>query len=114
VCRKWSAAEDRLLAEAIKIHGERNWQAIANTLEGRTGQQCLYRWQKALRPTIRRGRWTLKEDEVHPSIQTTSQRVMDQFIVSLKASHQCCQTLWYQKLVQGSTVCSWTDGCSVS
>ena len=38
---------------------------MANCLDGRTGQQCLHRWQKTLNPTIRRGRWTKEEDKVN-------------------------------------------------
>ena len=31
-------------------------------MPGRTGQQCLHRWQKSINPTIRRARWTAEED----------------------------------------------------
>jgi len=43
---KWSEEEDRILREAVRRFGEKNWQQVANCLEGRTGQQCLHRWQK--------------------------------------------------------------------
>lgn len=54
--------------EAVKHFGEKNWQQVANCLEGRTGQQCLHRWQKTLNPNIRRGHWTAEEDKVTISI----------------------------------------------
>lgn len=36
---KWTAEEDRILTEAVKRFGEKNWQQVANCLHGRTGQQ---------------------------------------------------------------------------
>ena len=32
-------------------------------MPGRTGQQCLHRWQKSINPAIRRARWTPPEDD---------------------------------------------------
>jgi len=49
--------------QAVEHYGERNWQQVANCLEGRTGQQCLHRWTKTLNPKIKRGRWTEEEDK---------------------------------------------------
>src|SRR3990167_2032479 len=60
---KWTAQEDNELKEAIKRFGVKNWQQVANCLIGRTGQQCLHRWQKTLKPNIKRGRWTPDEDK---------------------------------------------------
>lgn len=60
---KWSEDEDLDLARAVKLYGEKNWQQVANCLDGRTGQQCLHRWQKTLKPNIRKGRWTAEEDK---------------------------------------------------
>ena len=37
---------------------------VASEIPGRTGQQCMHRWQKALMPGIKKGRWTTEEDEV--------------------------------------------------
>lgn len=60
---KWTDEEDESLTEAVKMFGEKNWQQVANYLEGRTGQQCLHRWMKTLSPDIRRGRWGIDEDK---------------------------------------------------
>ena len=60
---RWTEHEDEILTEAVRYFGEKNWQQVANCLEGRTGQQCLHRWQKTLNPRIRRGTWTPEEDE---------------------------------------------------
>ena len=37
---------------------------VASEIPGRTGQQCMHRWQKALMPGIKKGRWTNEEDKV--------------------------------------------------
>eukprot|EP01113_Clastostelium_recurvatum_P049514 TRINITY_DN9185_c0_g1_i3.p1 TRINITY_DN9185_c0_g1~~TRINITY_DN9185_c0_g1_i3.p1 ORF type:complete len:959 (-),score=240.93 TRINITY_DN9185_c0_g1_i3:531-3407(-) len=60
----WTQEDDDKLRDAVRKHGEKNWQQVANHLEGRTGQQCLHRWQKTLNPAIRRGRWSSAEDEL--------------------------------------------------
>ena len=43
--------------------GERSWQEVGSCIGNRLGQQCLHRWQKAVDPTIKKGRWTPKEDQ---------------------------------------------------
>lgn len=60
---RWTVQEDARLREAVRRFGEKNWQQVANALEGRSGQSCLHRWQKALHPLIVRGRWRPEEDE---------------------------------------------------
>ena len=59
---KWTEEEDALLIVSVKKYGDKNWQQVASVLEGRTGQQCLHRWQKTLNPNIARGRWNIDED----------------------------------------------------
>ena len=60
---KWTPEEDARLLEAVKQIGTGNWVAVAEVIGGRTGQQCLHRYEKALNPEIRRGHWTAEEDE---------------------------------------------------
>mmetsp|Transcript_15156 Transcript_15156/g.19200 ORF Transcript_15156/g.19200 Transcript_15156/m.19200 type:complete len:101 (+) Transcript_15156:784-1086(+) len=43
---KWTPQEDERLKDAIQQYGDKNWQQVAHYLNGRTGQQCLHRWQK--------------------------------------------------------------------
>jgi myb proto-oncogene protein len=59
---KWSEEEDRILYEAVKLYGLKNWGQVANCLDGRTGQQCLHRYQKTLSPDIKKGKWEWEED----------------------------------------------------
>lgn len=61
---KWTPDEDALLLEAVKQLGTGNWVAVAELIEGRTGQQCLHRYEKALNPHIKRGHWAPEEDEL--------------------------------------------------
>ncbi|GAM19922.1 hypothetical protein SAMD00019534_030970 [Acytostelium subglobosum LB1] len=64
--REWTKEEDEILmSQFLKYNGmgERSWQRIAEALDGRTGHQCLHRWQKTLDPTIKRGRWSDEEDD---------------------------------------------------
>lgn len=72
---KWTTEEDEQLMAALKIYGTQNWQEVAQMMDGRTGQQCLHRYEKAINPQIKRGRWTSDEDEllrqaVRPFIQS--------------------------------------------
>ena len=60
---KWTKEEDEQLTQAVKIFGDCNWQHIASTLKGRTGQQCLQRWTKSINPNINKDRWTTDESE---------------------------------------------------
>lgn len=41
VGRPWTAREDRLLVNAVAIHGETdNWKAVAECVPGRTNKAC--------------------------------------------------------------------------
>jgi len=62
--KEWTKEEDEILMNAFKLHGDRNWQQVAEYLVGRTGQQCLHRWQKTVNPGIKKGRWTKEEDDL--------------------------------------------------
>jgi hypothetical protein len=64
---KWKTVEDSKLKDAVKIHGDRDWGAIAALLPGRTKNQCNKRWHYALKPSIaltarRTGKWEADED----------------------------------------------------
>lgn len=41
--REWTKDEDAQLRLAVDMFGERDWQSVASTLEGRTGSQCSNR-----------------------------------------------------------------------
>ncbi|KAK9758147.1 hypothetical protein RND81_01G210600 [Saponaria officinalis] len=60
----WSQAEDLKLISFIRIHGHSNWRALPK-LAGlaRCGKSCRLRWVNYLRPDLRRGNFTLHEEE---------------------------------------------------
>ncbi|GAA5987796.1 hypothetical protein JCM11641_004932 [Rhodosporidiobolus odoratus] len=55
------AEEDELIKEGVALYGE-NWQEVARHTS-LTSAHCLNRWQRALRPTIKKGRWSAEEDD---------------------------------------------------
>ncbi|XP_051127526.1 MYB-like transcription factor EOBI [Andrographis paniculata] len=61
----WTAEEDRLLVEYVKLHGEGRWNNVAR-LAGlkRNGKSCRLRWVNYLRPDLKRGRITPHEESV--------------------------------------------------
>ena len=59
----WTSAEDQQLTLAVITYGSRNWQKIAEHVDGRTNKQCLQRWKVALRTELSRDNWTKEEDE---------------------------------------------------
>ncbi|GAN11313.1 conserved hypothetical protein [Mucor ambiguus] len=61
-CR-WTEEEDKLLFEAVDMHGPHKWSLIARHIPGRTPVQCSTRWLGALNPHVHKGRWSKEEDE---------------------------------------------------
>ncbi len=59
---KWSPEEDAALVAAIAALGSDRWTEISDRVEGRTAAQCVHRWNKALDPHKRMGRWLPHED----------------------------------------------------
>lgn len=43
---EWSDSEDAALEEAVKAHGSGNWSDIAQSVAGRTDDQCKRRWKQ--------------------------------------------------------------------
>ena len=41
--KEWTAEEDDQLRAAVELYGEKDWQTVANALEGRAGTQCSNR-----------------------------------------------------------------------
>lgn len=64
-CGKFSQEEDEhllLLVTQFRDGDEIPWPKVADHMEGRTRNQVFRRWETALDPMIRRGRWTKEED----------------------------------------------------
>jgi hypothetical protein len=58
---KWSKEEDEELIRLVAKFGTR-WSSVSRALNGRVGKQCRERWNHHLRPDIRRGLWSTKEE----------------------------------------------------
>ena len=64
--------EDNLLAGLLKKHrhDQPNWRQIAEELNrksaasSRTGKQCRERWRNQLRPKLKKGAWTIAEEQM--------------------------------------------------
>ena len=59
---QWSKEEDGELIRLVAKFGTRKWSSVSRALNGRVGKQCRERWNNHLRPDIRRGSWSTKEE----------------------------------------------------
>ncbi|KAG7543132.1 SANT/Myb domain [Arabidopsis thaliana x Arabidopsis arenosa] len=61
----WTAEEDRLLIEYVRVHGEGRWNSVSK-LAGlkRNGKSCRLRWVNYLRPDLKRGQITPHEENI--------------------------------------------------
>jgi hypothetical protein len=64
----WSTKESDLLEIAVHEVGEGKWAKISRRLAGlgvqRDSNQCRHRWNKVLRPNLKKGCWDEAEDDV--------------------------------------------------
>ncbi|KAL5994863.1 hypothetical protein ACLOJK_024920 [Asimina triloba] len=59
----WTAAEDAILVEYVKKHGEGNWNAVQkHSGLQRCGKSCRLRWANHLRPNLKKGSFTAEEE----------------------------------------------------
>ena len=59
----WTTEEDEILRKAVEKFKGRGWKQVAELLPGRTHSQAAHRWQKVLDPKLKKGSWTIEEDE---------------------------------------------------
>ncbi|KAL0727372.1 hypothetical protein Bca4012_023465 [Brassica carinata] len=60
----WTSEEDKKLVDYIQQHGYGNWRTLPkNAGLQRCGKSCRLRWTNYLRPDIKRGRFSLEEEE---------------------------------------------------
>ncbi|KAJ3320295.1 hypothetical protein HDU76_000344 [Blyttiomyces sp. JEL0837] len=53
---------NNLTLSTIVMDSDLNWQWISSRIPGRTGVQCIARYQEALDPTVKKGKWSREED----------------------------------------------------
>ncbi|NXF80059.1 SNPC4 protein, partial [Sclerurus mexicanus] len=59
----WTPEEDAMLLAAVKKYGERDWYKIRTEVPGRSDAQCRDRYLKALHWNVKKGKWSLEEEE---------------------------------------------------
>ncbi|NXJ70486.1 SNPC4 protein, partial [Rostratula benghalensis] len=59
----WTPEEDAMLLAAVKKYRERNWYKIRTEVPGRSDAQCRDRYLKALHCDVKKGKWSLEEEE---------------------------------------------------
>ncbi|XP_020185931.1 uncharacterized protein [Aegilops tauschii subsp. strangulata] len=61
----WTQAEDRVLLDHVRRHGEGNWNAVRReTGLQRCGKSCRLRWANHLRPNLRKGPFSPEEERL--------------------------------------------------
>ncbi|NXK36468.1 SNPC4 protein, partial [Piprites chloris] len=59
----WTPEEDAMLLAAVKKYGEKDWYKIRTEVPGRSDAQCRDRYLKALHWDVKKGKWSLEEEE---------------------------------------------------
>ncbi|KAM1682044.1 hypothetical protein ACFX2K_039508 [Malus domestica] len=60
----WTPEEDRKLLAYIQLHGHGSWRSLPQKAGlKRCGKSCRLRWRNYLRPDIKRGNFSLHEDQ---------------------------------------------------
>ncbi|NWJ09252.1 SNPC4 protein, partial [Crypturellus undulatus] len=59
----WTPEEDAMLLTAVKKYGARDWYKIRTEVPGRSDAQCRDRYLKALHYDVKKGKWSLEEEE---------------------------------------------------
>ncbi|XVF09283.1 hypothetical protein REPUB_Repub07fG0079300 [Reevesia pubescens] len=63
--RLWTVEEDRILTVYIRLHGKGKWNRIPKvTGLKRCGKSCRLRWINYLSPTVKRGGFSEKENDL--------------------------------------------------
>lgn len=83
----WTAAEDAILTEYVKKHGEGNWNAVQkNSGLARCGKSCRLRWANHLRPNLKKGSFSPDEEriiiELHAKLGNKWARMASQVFLS--------------------------------
>ncbi|KAI3713122.1 hypothetical protein L1987_71694 [Smallanthus sonchifolius] len=61
----WTPAEDDLLIEYVRMHGEGRWSSVADCSGlKRSGKSCRLRWVNYLRPGLKKGQLTPQEEGI--------------------------------------------------
>ncbi|NXM91410.1 SNPC4 protein, partial [Oenanthe oenanthe] len=59
----WTPEEDAMLMAAVEKYGEKDWYKIRREVPGRSDAQCRERYLKVLRRNLKKGKWSLEEED---------------------------------------------------
>lgn len=110
--REWTKDEDDKLRAAVATFGLGDWQAVASTLEGRTGPQCSNRWKKSLDPArTKRGHFTPDEDSrLKIAVLLFGPKNWNKTAEFLPGRNQVqCRERWFNCLDPSLRRCEWTE-----
>lgn len=109
--RKWLPEEDEMLRKAVQEHGAKHWKNIAQLVPGRSHVQCLQRWNKVLKPGLRKGPWTEEEDGILTSLVEGNDQVnwTDVSAQIFGRSAKQCRERWYFNLDPRIKKGEWTE-----
>lgn len=60
----WTTEEDQKLYEWVAKEGPTKWSQCSQVIVGRSGKQCRERWFNNLNPMVKKGNWTIEEDDL--------------------------------------------------
>lgn len=108
---RWSKEEDEKLKELVSIHGENNWQLVANDFIDRCSVQCQQRWDKVVNPSLVKGPWTKEEDEkVVELVRIFGPKRWTLIARNLKGRiGKQCRERWHNHLNPRINKSAWTD-----
>eukprot|EP00511_Aplanochytrium_stocchinoi_P011540 CAMPEP_0204874072 /NCGR_PEP_ID=MMETSP1348-20121228/42385_1 /ASSEMBLY_ACC=CAM_ASM_000700 /TAXON_ID=215587 /ORGANISM="Aplanochytrium stocchinoi, Strain GSBS06" /LENGTH=665 /DNA_ID=CAMNT_0052029723 /DNA_START=171 /DNA_END=2168 /DNA_ORIENTATION=+ len=107
---EWTAEEDILLKSLVKKYGVNEWKSVQEKIHGKTCTQIQYRWNKVLRPGLRKGTWTKEEDEKLIEYVTSVPKKNWGEIASLIAGRSAkqCRERWCYNLDPSINKNAWT------
>ncbi|MBA0684103.1 hypothetical protein Goari_025710 [Gossypium aridum] len=88
----WTSAEDAILVDYVKKHGEGNWNAVQkHSGLSRCGKSCRLRWANHLRPDLKKGMFTPEEErrivELHAKLGNKWARMAAEVAFALINKH---------------------------
>ncbi|CAG8543389.1 15190_t:CDS:2 [Acaulospora morrowiae] len=108
----WTVEEDNLLRLAVQLYGDRSekWTKIAACVPDRTNKMCRKRWFHSLDPNLRKGPWTLEEDELLRKAVEKHKRVWCKVAESIpgRTDDQCAKR-WKECLDPDIDHTEWTE-----
>ena len=60
----WTTEEDEKLYQWVSKEGPTKWSQCSQIIVGRSGKQCRERWFNNLNPVVKKGNWTIEEDDL--------------------------------------------------